>query len=95
MEAPEKPATGDHFIVEDLLDFSNEDAAITDDAFDSSVAGNSTDSSTVTAVDSCNSSSFSGCEQNLAVNIGCRGFTDGQFAGDLSVPVSSPLHAIM
>ncbi|XWS17699.1 hypothetical protein CRYUN_Cryun33cG0089500 [Craigia yunnanensis] len=84
--APEKPAAGDHFIVEDLLDFSNEDAVITDGTFDSSVAGHSMDSSTVTAVDSCNSSSFSGCEPNLAGDIGCRGFTDGQFAGDLCVP---------
>ncbi|XVF89163.1 hypothetical protein PTKIN_Ptkin19aG0108200 [Pterospermum kingtungense] len=81
---------GDHFIVEDLLDFSNEDddAVITDGgAFDvSCVAGHSTDSSTVTAVDSCNSSSFSGSEPNLTADIGCRGFTDGQFTGDLSVP---------
>ncbi|XWS70311.1 hypothetical protein CRYUN_Cryun03dG0037100 [Craigia yunnanensis] len=84
--APEKHAAGDHFIVEELLDFSNEDAVITDATFDSSVACHSTDSSTVTAVDSCNSSSFSGCEPNLAGDIGCRGFTDGQFAGDLYVP---------
>ncbi|KAK6273937.1 hypothetical protein POUND7_011020 [Theobroma cacao] len=85
--APEKPAAGDHFIVEDLLDFSNEDAVITDGTFDSSVAGgHSTDSSTVTAVDSCNSSSLSGCEPNFAGDMGCRGFTDGQFAGDLCVP---------
>ncbi|OMO86662.1 Zinc finger, GATA-type [Corchorus olitorius] len=84
--APEKPAPGDHFIVEDLLDFSNEDAVITDGNFDSSVAGHSTDSSTVTAVDSCNSSSFSGSEPNFAGDIGCRGLTDGQFAGDLCVP---------
>ena len=93
--APEKHVAGDHFIVEDLLDFSNEDAVITDAAFDSSVAGHSTDSSTVTAVDSYNSSSISGCEQNLADDIGCRGFTDGQFAGDLCVPVISPIHAII
>lgn len=86
---PEKPtAGGDHFIVEDLLDFSNEDAVITDVAnFNSSVAGHSTDSSTVTAVESCNSSSFSGPEPNLGGAIGCRSFTDGQFAGDLCVPV--------
>ncbi|KAK5814133.1 GATA transcription factor 12 -like protein [Gossypium arboreum] len=85
---PEKPAAGgDHFIVEDLLDFSNEDAVITDVAnFNSSVAGHSTDSSTVTAVESCNSSSFSGPETNLGGGIGCRSFTDGQFAGDLCVP---------
>ncbi|XVE53751.1 hypothetical protein DITRI_Ditri03aG0027900 [Diplodiscus trichospermus] len=84
---PEKPTSGtDHFIVEDLLDFSNDDAVITDGALDSYVAGHSTDSSTVTVTDSCNSSSFSGCEPNLAVDIGCRGFSNGQFAGDLCVP---------
>ncbi|XP_022756352.1 GATA transcription factor 12-like [Durio zibethinus] len=85
--APDKPAAGDRFIVEDLLDFSNEDAIITDSIFDSSVVGHSTDSSTVTAVDSCNSLSFSGCEPNFAGDIGCRGFTDGHFAGDLYVPI--------
>ncbi|KAE8656585.1 GATA transcription factor 12 [Hibiscus syriacus] len=85
--APEEPAsTADHFIVEDLLDFSNEDAVITEQTFDSSVAGHSTDSSTVTAVDSCNSSSFSGCEPNLVGGIGCRGFTDGHSSADLYVP---------
>ncbi|XVF35430.1 hypothetical protein REPUB_Repub18cG0145100 [Reevesia pubescens] len=82
----EKPTAGDHFIVEDLLDFSNEDAVITDCAFDSSVAGHSTDSSTVTAVNNCNSTLFSGCEPNLASGIGCRGSTNAQFAGELCVP---------
>jgi hypothetical protein len=57
---------GDHFIVEDLLDFSNEDedAMVTDPSNNNIVTPttNSTDSSTVTFVDSCNSSSFSGCE---------------------------------
>ncbi|KAE8731710.1 GATA transcription factor 12 [Hibiscus syriacus] len=76
--APEKPASiADHFIVEDLLHFSNEDAVITKQTFDSSAAGHSTDSSTVTVVDSCNSSSFSGCEPILVGGIACRGFTDG------------------
>ncbi|KAE8722703.1 GATA transcription factor 12 [Hibiscus syriacus] len=76
--APEKPASiADHFIVEDLLHFSNEDAVITEQTFDSSAAGHSTDSYTVTVVDSCNSSSFSGCELILVGGIACRGFTDG------------------
>ncbi|KAE8700410.1 hypothetical protein F3Y22_tig00110557pilonHSYRG00339 [Hibiscus syriacus] len=84
---PEKPAAAaDHFIVEDLLDFSNEDAVITEQTLDSSAVGQSTDSSTVTVVDSCNSSSFSGCEPNLVGGIGCRGFTDGDSSTDLYVP---------
>ncbi|XVE71014.1 hypothetical protein DITRI_Ditri10aG0115900 [Diplodiscus trichospermus] len=83
----EKTATGDHFIVEDLLDFSNDDAVITNSTFDSSVAANSMDSSNFMVVDSYNSSSFSGCEPNLAGDIGCRGFTDhGQLGDDLCVP---------
>ncbi|GMI81423.1 GATA transcription factor 12 [Hibiscus trionum] len=85
--APEKPAAAaDHFIVEDLLDFSNEDAVISEQTLDSSAAGHSTDSSTVTVVDSCNSSSFSGCEPNLVGGIGCRGFADGHSSADLYVP---------
>ena len=75
----------DHFIVEDLLDFSNDDAIIADATFDS-VPGNSTDSSTVTAVDSCNSSSFSGCDPNFVAN-GSRNLIEGHFSGDLCVPV--------
>ncbi|GLT48198.1 hypothetical protein SLA2020_218380 [Shorea laevis] len=86
---PEKHGSGDHFIVEDLLDFSNEDAVVThhDSAVDS-VAAQSRESSTdVTLNDSCNSSSFSGSEPNFGGDIGCgRSFGDGQFAGDLSVP---------
>ncbi|KDP34159.1 hypothetical protein JCGZ_07730 [Jatropha curcas] len=79
---------GDHFIVEDLLDFSNEDAVITDGgvAFDN-VTGNSTDSSSVTVVDSCNSSSFSGCEPCFnGGDIGSRNLADVQFSSDLCVP---------
>ncbi|KAL5697585.1 hypothetical protein ACHQM5_028711 [Ranunculus cassubicifolius] len=57
--------TGDNFIIEDLLDFSNDDV-LADCTFNN---GNSTDSSTVTVVDSCNSSfpstdhQFSGSQQ--------------------------------
>ncbi|KAJ7965932.1 GATA transcription factor [Quillaja saponaria] len=75
--------SGDHFIVEDLLDFSNDDAVLTDGNLDS-IAGNSTESST--AVDSCNSSSFSGCEPNFVADIGCRSLADGNFSSDLCVP---------
>ncbi|WCJ29514.1 GATA transcription factor 12 [Euphorbia peplus] len=89
MEAPEfynnqsssdKPST-DHFIVEDLLDFSNDDDddVINDVAFDSVTI----DSSTVTPLDSCNSSnSFSGSEPT-SFN---ANFSDVQFSSDLCVP---------
>lgn len=81
--SPEKQKPGEHFTIDDLLDFSNEDAVMTDGFFDN-VAGNSNDSSTVSAFDSCNSGSgpqFSG-------NVGSRSFGDSQFTGDLCVPVS-------
>ncbi|KAL5976790.1 hypothetical protein ACLOJK_021124 [Asimina triloba] len=89
--APEKrhvdPKSGDHFIIEDLLDFSNEDAVAPDDdgAFDAA-AGNSTDSSTLTVAggDSCNSSS--GSEPHFSGDVACRSFADAQFSGDLCVP---------
>ncbi|KAK9282138.1 hypothetical protein L1049_005050 [Liquidambar formosana] len=68
---------GEHFTVEDLLDFSNEEDVMTDGFFDT-ITGNSTDSSTVTVVDSCNSS--------VSGNVGCRSFSEGQFSGDLCVP---------
>ncbi|KAE8687818.1 GATA transcription factor 12 [Hibiscus syriacus] len=87
MEAPEffqPPPPADHFIVEDLLDFSNEDPDVSH--FNSSVAGDSIGSSSVTAVDSCNSSSLSGSAPNFAGDVGCRSFIDGQFADDLCVP---------
>ncbi|OVA08555.1 zinc finger protein [Macleaya cordata] len=76
---------GDHFIVEDLLDFSNEDAVIGADGTFDNITGNSTDSSIVTVVDSCNSS-FSGYDPNLSSDLGSRNFPDAQFSGDLCVP---------
>ncbi|KAJ9702286.1 hypothetical protein PVL29_004161 [Vitis rotundifolia] len=78
-----KPGGGDHFIIEDLLDFSNDDAVITDGTFDT-VTGTSTDSSTFTIVDSCNS--VSGCEPQFAGDIGSRNYTDAHFSSDLCVP---------
>ncbi|PSS17950.1 GATA transcription factor [Actinidia chinensis var. chinensis] len=73
-----------HFAIDDLLDFSKEDDVMTDAFFDN-VNGNSTDSSTVTAVDSCNSS-VSGGEQQFYGDISCRSFAEAQFAGELCVP---------
>ncbi|KAF8388922.1 hypothetical protein HHK36_025604 [Tetracentron sinense] len=81
---PSEPKPGDHFIVDDLLDFSNEDAVITDGTFDT-ITGNSTDSSTVTLVDSCNSS-FSGSGPHFFNDPGCQNFADAQFSGELCVP---------
>ncbi|EXB93387.1 GATA transcription factor 12 [Morus notabilis] len=81
---------GDHFLVEEFLDFSNEDAVIADAAFNA-VAGNSTNSSPVTVVDSCNSSNFSGCETNFLTDIGCQNFADGQFSSELCVPAYDDL----
>ncbi|KAF8407090.1 hypothetical protein HHK36_006215 [Tetracentron sinense] len=85
---PEKrlsdPKPVDHFIIEDLLDFSNEDAVITDGTFDN-ITGNSTDSSTVTVVDSCNSS-FSGNEPHFPGALDCHNFDDTQFSSELCVP---------
>lgn len=87
---------GDHFIVEELLDFSNEDAILTDAAAFDDVTANSTDSSTVTVVDSCNSSSFSGCGPNFpGENNGCRNFSDAHFSGDLCVPVIHYMQRIL
>ncbi|XP_010521511.1 PREDICTED: GATA transcription factor 9-like [Tarenaya hassleriana] len=66
--------SGENFAVEDLLDFSNEDMISSEGMFLDNVNGSSTDSSTVTVVDSCNSS-FSG-------SFGA----DSQFSGELCVP---------
>ncbi|KAF5743234.1 GATA transcription factor 12 [Tripterygium wilfordii] len=80
---------GEHFIVEDLLDFSNDDDAVAPDGTTppfETVTGNSTDSSTITVVDTCNSSSLSGCEPSFNADIGTRNLADGQFSGDLCVP---------
>ncbi|KAM7276230.1 hypothetical protein ACFE04_018096 [Oxalis oulophora] len=71
----------DHFIVEDLFDFSNEDddVFVADKNFDSvDLTAKSTESSAVTVNDSCNSSSFSGCEPNFV--------TEANFSNDLCVP---------
>ncbi|XP_057967053.1 GATA transcription factor 9-like [Malania oleifera] len=76
----------DQFAVEDLLDFPNDDALITDEFFDS-VTGNSTDSSTVTGVDSYNSAASAREQPHFSGNIASRPFADAQFPSDeLCVP---------
>ncbi|KAK2654678.1 hypothetical protein Ddye_014534 [Dipteronia dyeriana] len=82
----QKPGENFNFTIEDLLDFSNEDAiAAADGGFFDNATGNSTDSSTVT----CNSAG-SGGENNFSGNVGgCRNsnsFADSQFSGELCVP---------
>ncbi|KAK7389575.1 hypothetical protein VNO78_24729 [Psophocarpus tetragonolobus] len=73
------------FAIDDLLDFSHADAIMSDSFFDN-VAGNSADSSTVTAIHSCNSS-ISGSDNRYASAIVPRGFSgDPQFSGELCVP---------
>ena len=77
---------GEPFAIDDLLDFSNADAIMSDGFFDN-VAGNSTDSSTVTAFDSCNSS-ISGGDNHFSANIASRAFCDPQLSSaELCVPV--------
>ncbi|KAL2543574.1 GATA transcription factor 9 [Forsythia ovata] len=77
---------GDHFIIEDLLDFPNDNGMLPEDTFDTSV-GASTD----TAIDTSCNSSFSGCtttEPHSPGDIGgCRSFTDDQFSNtELCMP---------
>lgn len=79
--------TNDHFVIDDLLDFPNDDGMGGDAAF--------TDSSTATPVDTSCNSSFSTTPAaaaepyfQAAANIGgARGFGDGSFSNELSVPV--------
>ncbi|KAF4362156.1 hypothetical protein F8388_024008 [Cannabis sativa] len=79
--------SSEHFTIDDLLDFSHEEPMVTDGFFDNVACNNSTESSTVTAVDSCNSS-ISGGEHQFPGN---RSFGDSQFSGDLCVPQETPL----
>lgn len=82
-----------NFTVDDLLDFSKEDEVMTDAFFDS-ITANSADSSTVTVVDSCNSS-VSGENGHFNGNISCRSFTDAPFpSSELCVPVITLLFTL-
>ncbi|KAL6980094.1 hypothetical protein U1Q18_021743 [Sarracenia purpurea var. burkii] len=81
-----KSAGGDHFIVEDLLEFPNDDAGVENGKFGDTVAGGSSESSAITIVESCNSS-FSGSGPQLPGDVGCRSFADDQFSSDICVPI--------
>uniref|UniRef100_A0A7N0UB22 GATA transcription factor n=1 Tax=Kalanchoe fedtschenkoi TaxID=63787 RepID=A0A7N0UB22_KALFE len=98
--APEKrlpnvdPIKQEPFVVEEFLDFSNDedhvamaDVKLTPPAFDGCHGLNSAESSSVTAVDSCNGcneNSFS--EPHVMGEIGQRSLLDRSFAGELCVP---------
>ncbi|XP_075503702.1 GATA transcription factor 9-like [Primulina tabacum] len=76
---------GAHFMVDDLLDFSKADETMTDSFLDN-LGGNSGYSSTVTAVDSCNSSVSAG-EGQFNGKVSCRSFNESQFcSNELCVP---------
>lgn len=79
--SPEKKI-GEQFAVDDLLDFSNEDAMMSDHFFDN-LGASSDDSSAVTVVDSCNSS-VSGGDNQFSGSFGSRRLGD---VGELCVPV--------
>ncbi|XP_027124568.1 GATA transcription factor 9-like [Coffea arabica] len=85
MENQNITGNSNNFTVDDLLDFPKEDEVMTDAFFDS-ITGNSGESSSLTVVDSCNSS-VSGGDRQFNGNISCRSFTDTQFSGtELCVP---------
>nr|GMC51224.1 GATA transcription factor 12-like [Ipomoea batatas] len=70
----------DHFVVEDLLDFPNDDTMLADDA----ALAAATDSSSATA---CNSSSFSAATQFAPDIAACRNhLADAPFSGEFFVP---------
>ncbi|XP_023538437.1 GATA transcription factor 12-like [Cucurbita pepo subsp. pepo] len=86
-------ATADHFIVEELLDFSNDDdSAIADSGgFFNNVTcflnGNSAESSAATAVESSNSSSFSGSERtSFFDDVSGSSLADVRFSDDIFIP---------
>ncbi|XP_058726980.1 GATA transcription factor 12-like [Vicia villosa] len=82
-------AAADQFIVEDLLNLSFDDADIISDAsiLDSATGNSSASSSTTAIVNSCNSSAFSGFDTNLIPDNGWHNnISDCHFSGDLCVP---------
>ncbi|RWW60975.1 hypothetical protein BHE74_00031983 [Ensete ventricosum] len=91
--SPEKAAGGDHFIVEDLLDFSNGGVEGDDWGFDAAAAYSADDSSTVTAVECCCNSSSSRREPHVSCEPAFRSFDDACLSGDLCGPVTLPLRS--
>ncbi|KAE8650722.1 GATA transcription factor 4 [Cucumis sativus] len=80
-----KKSTAEHFPLDEyLLDFSNEDVAMHSGFFDN-VAGNCSDSSTLTAIDSCNSS-VSGGDNQLLAKFESGSFCEAQFSSELCIP---------
>ncbi|KAI3454097.1 hypothetical protein Pfo_010760 [Paulownia fortunei] len=83
---------GDHFIIEDLLDFPNDETMVAaDGALEAAMTGTSTDSSTVTAVDTSCNSSFSAVHTaephfHPADIGGPRSSAGGHFSSELCVP---------
>ncbi|XP_051147574.1 GATA transcription factor 9-like [Andrographis paniculata] len=76
-----------HFAVDDLLDFPKEEETMIESFLDG-FQGNSGDSSTATAVDSCNSSVSGGGDGGQSNgNVSRRSFDESQFSGnELCVP---------
>lgn len=66
--------------MDNLLDIPKEDEAM-EDAFFNSITGNSADSSTVTVVDSCNSS-VSGGDGHFNGNMSSRSFSNDPFTNN-------------
>ncbi|KAL7000738.1 hypothetical protein U1Q18_001891 [Sarracenia purpurea var. burkii] len=79
-----EPADNNHFAFDELFDFSKEDEVMTDAFLFDNVSGSSTNPSTVTVVDSCNSL-VSGNEPQLSGNISCRSYTNALFSSELCV----------
>ncbi|XP_074286985.1 GATA transcription factor 12-like [Silene latifolia] len=85
---PERRASGDQFIVEDLLDFSNDDGVVFDEGNSNSNSNSSDSSLVVTPPDSGNS--FSGNNDAVVFptvgDTGSHGYSDTHFSGELCVP---------